>query len=97
MAVFDLFSRKKRSPEEELNRANPVTIGGVGEHSTYEASLRTEGPLNEYMTRLMAQELPILDSTSRRAVREILKNYDGPTITSVDELPAEVREIMELY
>lgn len=97
MAVFDFLTRKKRSPEEELHRAAPIRVGGVGENSSYEASSRTQLPLNEFMTRLMAQELPILDSTSRRRVNEILREYDGPEITSVDELPTEIRDLMELY
>ena len=49
------------------------------------------------MTRMMAQELPILDSTSRQRVRDILREYDGPVISSIDELPSEIRDIMELY
>ena len=97
MAVFDFFSRKKRSPEDQEQRANPVRVGGVGEKSSYEASTRTNLPLNEFMTRLMAQELPILDSTSRQRVNDILRSYDGPEITSVEELPEEIRQIMELY
>ncbi|KAB1502755.1 hypothetical protein F7230_06995 [Corynebacterium sp. 320] len=97
MAVFDFFTKKKRTQADEEQRAHPIRVGGVGEQSSYEASSRTHLPLNEYMTRMMAQELPILDSTSRRIVREILQNYDGPEITSVEELPKEIRDIMDLY
>ena len=48
------------------------------------------------MTTLMAQELPFLDSASRIRVYEILNTYDGPTITSQEELPMEIRELMDL-
>lgn len=97
MAVFDMFSRKKRSPEELDQRAAPVRVGGVGQNSTYEAAERTNLPLSPFMTRLMAQELPIMDSTSRRRVMEILKEWDGDQITSAEELPEEIRKIMDLY
>ncbi|MEH0147826.1 hypothetical protein V6D40_09185 [Corynebacterium sp. Q4381] len=55
-----------------------------------------EQPLNHFMQQLMAQELPVLDSASRARVMKVLKEYDGPVITSQDELPAEIREILEL-
>ncbi len=104
MAVFDRFpaaakrfKRSKPSPAEQEHRSAPVRVGGVGKESSYEASTRTNLPLNEFMTRLMAQELPILDSTSRQRVRDILREYDGPTITEPEELPEEIRQIMELY
>lgn len=96
MAVFDLFSRRKRSQADLDSKAPPVRIGGVGEATSYEASRRTQLPMNEFMTRLMAQELPIMDSTTRQRVRDILRDYDGPEITSPAELPAEIREIMDL-
>ncbi|MDO5684854.1 MAG: hypothetical protein Q4G37_01980 [Bifidobacterium sp.] len=64
--------------------------------ASYIAAERTTAPLDVPMTRLMAEELPILDSVSRRRVNDILAAYDGPTITSVEELPAEIREIMNL-
>ena len=49
------------------------------------------------MTRMMAEELPILDSSSRQRVNDLLREYDGPLITSVDMLPEEIRDIMNLY
>lgn len=97
MAIFDIYSKKQRSQEEQDQRAEPLQVGGVGQNSSYEASHRTTLPLNEFMTRLMAQELPILDSTSRQRVNDILREYNGPEITSVEELPGEIRDIMELY
>lgn len=48
------------------------------------------------MTRLFAQELPLLDSTSRSEVYRLLREYDGPTISSQEEIPAEIRELMDL-
>lgn len=97
MAVFDFFSRKKRTPEEEEQRGTPVNVGGVGENTTYEAAQHTNLPLSPFMTRLFAQELPVMDSTSRRRVMEILKSWDGGIIESVDQLPTEIRDIMDLY
>ncbi|AKE38104.1 Hypothetical Protein NG00_00094 [Corynebacterium camporealensis] len=61
------------------------------------ATEHTSAPLDGFMTRLMAQELPILDSASRNRVYEILREYDGPEITSQEELPDEIRDIMDLY
>ncbi|MCQ4619045.1 hypothetical protein KBX18_02670 [Corynebacterium sp. CCUG 69979] len=56
-------------------------------------------PLDDFMTRLIAQELPLLDSTSRGIVYEELrahKNAGKPVITNQGELPKRIREIMEL-
>ncbi|GEA42348.1 hypothetical protein Cst04h_05180 [Corynebacterium striatum] len=61
------------------------------------ATEHTNLPLDGFMTRLMAEELPILDSTSRRRVYEILRGYEGPEITSQEQLPEEIRDIMDLY
>ena len=65
----------------------------------YEATQHTNLPLDGFMTRLIAEELPILDSTSRQRVHQILREYadsEAPVITSQEELPAEIREIMDL-
>ena len=56
-------------------------------------------PLDDFMARLIAQELPILDSTSRGIVYDELrahKEAGKPVSTSQEELPARIREIMEL-
>lgn len=56
-------------------------------------------PLNHFMQQLMSQELPVLDSTSRARITELLREHAAagrPTITSQEELPAEIRQIMEL-
>ncbi|WP_295626239.1 hypothetical protein [uncultured Corynebacterium sp.] len=63
---------------------------------TYIAVERTDTPLSSEMTRMIAQELPLLDSASRTRVYKILEEYDGPTITSQEELPDEIRELMDL-
>ena len=42
------------------------------------------------------QELPLLDSVSRTRVYRLLEEYDGPTITSQEELPQEIRDLMDL-
>lgn len=63
---------------------------------THIAAERTNLPLDDFMTRLISQELPLLDSVDRSRVYELLREYDGPTITSQEELPAEMREIMDL-
>lgn len=60
------------------------------------AAENTDAPLNNFMTMLMAQELPLLDSKDRVRVYEILKEYDGPQITSQEELPEEIRKLMDL-
>ncbi|MDO4630977.1 MAG: hypothetical protein Q4A82_01620 [Corynebacterium sp.] len=62
----------------------------------YAAAEQTNVPLDNFMTTLIAQELPLLDSASRIRVYEILNTYDGPTITSQAELPQEIRDIMDL-
>lgn len=81
MALFDMFKKQKKlDPKDE----------------TYIAAERTDVPLDGFMTRLMAEELPLLDSADRTRVYEILKAYDGPTITSQEELPEEIRRLMDL-
>lgn len=62
----------------------------------YIAAERTDTPMSSEMTRMVAQELPLLDSVSRTRVYKLLEEYDGPTITSQEELPQEIRDIMDL-
>ncbi|STC69365.1 MULTISPECIES: hypothetical protein [Corynebacterium] len=67
--------------------------------ATHVATQFVQVPLDDFMTRLMAQELPLLDSHSRSRVYEVLaehKEQGLPTITSQEELPAEIREMMDL-
>ena len=61
------------------------------------AAEHTNLPLNDFITRLMAEEIPMLDSTSRGLVYKILREYEGPEITTQEELPTEIRDIMDLY
>lgn len=60
------------------------------------AAEHTNTPMNQFMTRLMAEELPLLDSASRVRVYQILEEYDGPQITCQEELPEEIRQLMDL-
>lgn len=60
------------------------------------AAEKTDTPLSNEMTLMIAQELPLLDSKDRVRVYEILNNYTGEQITSQEELPQEIREIMDL-
>lgn len=60
------------------------------------ATEHTALPLNGFMTRLMAQEIPMLDSHSRGQIYHLLREYQGPEITTQEELPEEIREIMDL-
>lgn len=62
----------------------------------FEATEHTDVPLNPFMTRLMAEELPMLDSSSRARVYGLLREYDGPIIESQEELPEEIRALMDL-
>lgn len=78
------------------SRAETSVVGGTAADKSYEAASRAEAPLNEFMVRLLAQELPVLDSTSRRIVNQELRDYAGPTITCVAELPGTIREVMDL-
>ncbi|MGV3071042.1 hypothetical protein ACEE90_01120 [Corynebacterium phoceense] len=66
-------------------------------NGSYQATQNTTAPLSGFMTRLMAQELPIMDSTSRQRVYDILREYDGPVIETQEELPKEIRDLMDLY
>ena len=66
-------------------------------NGSFEATQYTDVPLNDFMTRLIAEELPILDSVARQRVYDILREYDGPEITRQEDLPAEIIELMDLY
>lgn len=68
-------------------------------HGKHWAAQRTDAPLDDFMVRLMAEELPFLDSKDRVRVYEILREHTaagGDIITSQDELPAEIRQLMDL-
>lgn len=61
------------------------------------AAEMTTTPLSNELTMMLAQELPLLDSASRVRVYEILEGYDGPTITRQEDLPTEIRDLLDLY
>ncbi|MCS4532356.1 hypothetical protein N7326_07350 [Corynebacterium sp. ES2794-CONJ1] len=63
---------------------------------THVAAERTNLPMSDHMTRLVAEELPLLDSDSRGRIYSILESYEGPTITSQEELPEEIRRLLDL-
>lgn len=60
------------------------------------AAERTNTPLSSDVTLMMAQELPLLDSKDRVRVYQILEEYDGPTITRQEDLPEEIKTLMDL-
>lgn len=62
----------------------------------HESAQRTNLPLNDLMVRMLAEELPMVDTTSQALVMRELRAYSGPTITSQEELPARVRELLDL-
>lgn len=61
------------------------------------AAEQTNTPLSNQLTMMMAQELPLLDSKDRVRIYEILEAYDGPTITRQEDLPDEIKRLMDLY
>ncbi|APT89806.1 hypothetical protein CSPHI_00385 [Corynebacterium sphenisci DSM 44792] len=63
---------------------------------TYIAAERTNTPLSPELTRMVAEELPLLDSTSRARVYEILREHTGPVITEQADLPEELRRMLDL-
>lgn len=84
---------------ERGSMAQTAVVGGTDPEAHYEAARHIEAPVNEFMGRLIAQELPILDSTSRSIVNAALREHKEagkPQITCVGELPEEIREIMAL-
>ena len=84
---------------ERGSMAQTALVGGTDPEAHYEAARHIEAPVNEFMGRLIAQELPILDSTSRSIVNAALREHKEagkPQITCVGELPEEIREIMAL-
>lgn len=84
---------------ERGSMAQTAVVGGTDPEAHYEAAQHIEAPVNEFMGRLIAQELPILDSTSRSIVNAALREHKEagkPQITCVAELPEEIREIMGL-
>lgn len=79
------FGKKKDLSEEKSPKPGP-----------HIAAQETNTPMSEDVTLMMAQELPIMDSHQRARVYEILREYNGPTIETQDQLPAEIRQLMDL-
>ena len=51
------------------------------------------------MVRVFVEELPFIDSTGRGRIYELLREHKEagkPVITSQEELPEEIRTIMDL-
>ncbi|GAA1474250.1 hypothetical protein GCM10009604_20740 [Corynebacterium aurimucosum] len=92
-----MYSSKKEHLTPAQRAAQDERAEEDKRHGHFLATEHTSLPLNGFMTRLIAEELPILDSASRGRVYEILRGYEGPEITSQEELPEEIREIMDLY
>ncbi|MGX0118707.1 hypothetical protein [Corynebacterium otitidis] len=67
--------------------------------AVHEAARRTSAPLSDFMVRLVAEELPLLDSASRGVVYRALREHaeaGGETIARQEDLPAVVRELLDL-
>lgn len=65
----------------------------------HEAAQRVDVPLSDFMVRVFVEELPFIDSTGRGRIYELLREHKEagkPVITSQDELPEEIRTIMDL-
>ncbi|MEJ5927833.1 hypothetical protein WG915_04275 [Corynebacterium sp. H128] len=60
------------------------------------AAALTNTPLSNELTMMLAQELPLLDSKDRVRVYEILESYEGPTITRQEDLPQEIKGMLDL-
>ncbi|AZA14646.1 hypothetical protein ACFPVT_03530 [Corynebacterium choanae] len=67
------------------------------DHDVHIAAENTNLPLSNELTLMLAQEIPMLDSVARGRVYRILEAYDGPTITRQDDLPKEIRDLLDLY
>ncbi len=85
-----MFNRKKKSDYDQDKDQR---------EGRFVAAEQTNLPLSDFMTRLMAQELPLLDSHDRSTVYRLLREYEAsgqPTITTQEELPGQIREILDL-
>ncbi|QPK79251.1 hypothetical protein G7Y31_00480 [Corynebacterium lizhenjunii] len=65
-------------------------------HGSFQATQYSTAPLSDFMTRLVAEEIPMLDSASRQRVHELLRAYDGPIIETQEQLPAQIRQLLDL-
>ena len=92
-----MYSSKKEHLTSAQRAAHDDRAEDDKRHGHFLATEHTALPLDGFMTRLIAEELPILDSASRTRVYELLREYEGPEITSQEELPKEIQDIMDLY
>ncbi|AJI77665.1 MULTISPECIES: hypothetical protein [Corynebacterium] len=92
-----MYSSKKEHLTPAQRAAHDDRAEDDKRHGHFLATEHTALPLDGFMTRLIAEELPILDSASRGRVYEILREYEGPEITTQEELPDEIRDIMDLH
>lgn len=92
-----MYSSKKEHLTPAQRAAHDDRAEDDKRHGHFLATEHTALPLDGFMTRLIAEELPILDSASRGRVYEILREYEGPEITTQEELPNEIRDIMDLH
>ena len=91
-----MYSSKKEHLTPAQRAAHDDRAEDDKRHGHFLATEHTALPLDGFMTRLIAEELPILDSASRGRVYEILREYEGPEITTQEELPDEIRDILDL-
>ena len=66
------------------------------EQEIHIAAERTDTPLDDHMTLLFSQELPFHPSEERSIIYKFLREYTGPQITKQEDLPPEIRELMDL-
>lgn len=92
-----MYSSKKEHLTPAQRAAHDDRAEDDKRHGHFLATEHTALPLDGFMTRLIAEELPILDSASRGRVYEILREYEGPEITTQEELPDEIQDIMDLH
>lgn len=92
-----MYSSKKEHLTPAQRAAHDDRAEDDKRHGHFLATEHTALPLDGFMTRLIAEELPILDSASRGRVYEMLREYEGPEITTQEELPDEIRDIMDLH
>ncbi|AKK10118.1 hypothetical protein [Corynebacterium uterequi] len=82
-----------------MRMKNPTPDPDELRHGSFEAARRVDAPLSDFMVRLLAQELPFLDSATRGEVYELLRQHKEagrPVIESQEDLPAQIRELMDL-
>ena len=56
----------------------------------------TSLPVSETVLRMLAQEMPFHPADERRFIMQTLENWSGPVIETQSELPAAIRELMDL-